>query len=163
MLELIRDYYRYQQFATARTLDAAARAPFDQLCVSVLPGSDPVRASLAHVMWAQLLWLHRWQELPRIPDIDPAEFPDVAALRKRWAEIDGETNAFIETLTDERLAADFTYGGMGGETLAYPLWKGMLHQANHATFHRGEVAAVLTHLGCSPGELDFFRMYDGRR
>ena len=38
----------------------------------------------------------------------------------------------------------------------------MLHQASHATYHRGEVAEVLTYLGYSPGELDFFRMYDGR-
>ena len=44
-----------------------------------------------------------------------------------------------------------------------PLWRAMLHQANHQTYHRGEVAAVLTHLGASPGELDFNRMFDGRR
>ena len=47
MLELIRDYYRYQQFATARILDAAARAPFDQLCVGVLPGFETSVAAYA--------------------------------------------------------------------------------------------------------------------
>jgi uncharacterized damage-inducible protein DinB len=163
MLELIRDYYRYEEFASARVLDAAARAPFDQLCVSVLPGFDPVRSSLVHVMWAQLLWLYRWQGLPPVAHYDVEDFPGLAALRDRLVEIDAETNAFIDTLTDERLAAGFSYGGMDGGTFTYPLWKAMLHQANHATYHRGEVAAVLTHLGYSPGELDFFRMYDGRR
>lgn len=163
MLELIRDYYRYQQWATARILEAAAGVPYEQLTVSVLPGFDPVRSALVHVMWAQLLWLHRWQGLPRIPDVDAGAFPDLESLRTRWQEIDQATDAFIDTLSDERLAATFSYAGLQGGTFEYPLWKAMLHQANHATYHRGEVAAVLTHLGASPGELDVLRLYDGRR
>jgi uncharacterized damage-inducible protein DinB len=163
MLELIRDYYRYEQWATTRVLDTAAPVPFELLTTSVLTGFEPVRSSLVHVMWAQLLWLRRWQGLPRVPAFTPEDFSDLAALRRRWSEIDDETNAFLAILTEERLAADFTYGGLKGGTFGHPLWKALLHQANHATYHRGEVAAVLTHLGYSPGELDFFRMYDGRR
>lgn len=163
MLELIRDYYRYQKWATARVLDSAAHVPYDQLTVSVLPGIDPVRSALVHVMWAQLLWLHRWQGLPWIPAFDPGTFEDLESLRARWRDIDEETDAFIATLTDERLAAGFSYADTEGGAFDYPLWKAMLHQANHATYHRGEVAAVLTHLGASPGELDVLRLYDGRR
>jgi uncharacterized damage-inducible protein DinB len=33
----------------------------------------------------------------------------------------------------------------------------MLHQANHATQHRSEVAMVLTEFGYSPDWLDFIR------
>ncbi|MER3418993.1 MAG: hypothetical protein C4290_00025, partial [Chloroflexota bacterium] len=34
------------------------------------------------------------------------------------------------------------------------LWQLLLHQANHATQHRSEVAYLLTQMGHSPGDLD---------
>lgn len=151
-LELITTYYRYQQWANRHLLDAAALPPFELLTTPVLTGFDPVRSALVHTMWAQMLWLHRFQGLPRVPEIKPEDFADLASLRQRWDEIDAETDAFLDILTEEQLNS--------GDP---PLWRIMLHQANHQTYHRGEIAAVLTHLGASPGELDLNRMFDGRR
>ncbi len=162
-LELITTYYRYQQWANQRILETAEQVPFEKLTVSILPGFDPVRSALVHTMWAQLHWLHRFQGLPRVADFDPADFPDVAAIRQRWEEIDAATFAFIDTLTEERLAQFGAAIGSDRQPLPYPLWQVMLHQANHQTYHRGEVAAMLTALGASPGELDLNRMFDGRR
>jgi uncharacterized damage-inducible protein DinB len=162
-LELISTYYRYQQWANHRIFEAAERVPFDRLTTSILPGFDPVRSALIHTMWAQLLWLHRIQGLPPVPHFDPADFPDLDTIRRRWDEIDAATFAFIDTLTEERLAETGTVIGSEGQPLPYPLWQVMLHQANHQTYHRGEVAAVLTALGASPGEIDVNRMFDGRR
>ena len=75
MRELIDTYYAYQQWANGRILETAAKVPFEQLTVPVLSGFDPVRSTLAHMMWAQQLWLHRFQGLPRVPDIEPADLP----------------------------------------------------------------------------------------
>jgi uncharacterized damage-inducible protein DinB len=36
----------------------------------------------------------------------------------------------------------------------------MIHQVNHATQHRSECAAILTHFGCSPGDLDYLVYQD---
>lgn len=160
--ELIATYYQYQQFATARILAAAERVPFAQLTVPVLEGFDPVRSALVHTMWAQRLWLDRFMGKPRVPQFQPRDFDSIAAIRARWAEIDADTNAFIASLTDEQLAGPMAYGSLEGGVFTYPLWQAMLHQANHQTYHRGEIAAVLTHLGSSPGEMDVFRMFDGR-
>jgi len=40
------------------------------------------------------------------------------------------------------------------------LWQQVVHQVNHATYHRGEVAATLTQLGQSPGDLDLLIFID---
>lgn len=161
MRELIVSYYAYQQWANQRILETAEAVPFEQLTLPALSGFDPVRSTLTHMMWAQHLWLHRFKGLPRVPDIQPEDFSDLAVIRARWDMIDAETNEFVATLTDEQLAAALPTGV--GSLSDMPLWRAMLHQANHQTYHRGEVAAVLTHLGASPGELDLNRMYDGRR
>lgn len=162
MRELIESYYAYQQWANRRILETSAKVPFQQLTVPVLSGFDPVRSALTHMMWAQHLWLHRFQGLPRVVDIDPEGFSDLDHLRVLWDAIDVETNDFLAALTDEQLANGMPAEG-GGKASDIPLWRAMLHQANHQTYHRGEVAAVLTHLGASPGELDLNRMYDGKR
>lgn len=162
MRELIVSYYAYQQWANQRILETAAKVPFEQLTTAVLSGFDPVRSTLTHMLWAQHLWLHRFKGLPRVSDVDPAQFTELASIQVRWDAIDVETNEFLATLTDQQLASGMPAGSDIGPS-DMPLWRAMLHQANHQTYHRGEVAAVLTHLGASPGELDVNRMYDGRR
>ena len=52
------------------------------------------------------------------------------------------------------------YKNTHGERWAYPLWQQVVHQVNHATQHRGEVAAALTELGHSPGDLDLLIYID---
>jgi uncharacterized damage-inducible protein DinB len=49
-----------------------------------------------------------------------------------------------------------------GERWAYPLWQQMVHQVNHGTQHRSEVAMILTRCGYSPGWLDFLYYMDVR-
>src|SRR5438105_1214166 len=105
--------------------------------------------------------------LPPPPDCvmrsppEPA-FPGLAAIRARWDEVERDTQAFIATLDDARLAAPLTYTNMQGETWTYPLWQQMIHQVNHATQHRSEAAVLLTQLGHSPGWLDLLYFVDLR-
>ena len=123
---------------------------------------DSVRDTLVHTMAAQWLYLERWQgRSPRaLPEA--SAFPDLATIRARWDEIERDTQAFVATLDDARLAADLAYTNMQGEPWTYPLWQQMIHQVNHATQHRSEAAVLLTQLGHSPGWLDLLYFVDLR-
>jgi len=161
MLEAIRDLYAYSAWANARILETAEQLTPDQY-TTASEGTDSIRDTLVHTASAHWLWLERWRESSPRGLWDPADFPDVAALRSRWDEVEDATSAYLATLREADLARVVSYVNFQGETWAYPLWQQLLHQVNHATQHRSEAALLLTRLGYSPGWLDFLIYVDER-
>jgi uncharacterized damage-inducible protein DinB len=158
--DLIRTFYEYNTWANERILTTAARLTNEQF---VAPGSasfSSVRDTLVHTMWAQWNWLLRWRGEPNAPRFEPAEYADVAAVRARWDAIDSETHAFVARTDDAALDGICRYVNSQNEPMAYPLWQQMLHQVNHGTQHRSEVAVILTEYGHSPGWMDFIVYLD---
>ncbi len=163
LTDVIRNLYDYNAWANARILDAAAPLTSAQLLAPGGASFDSVRDTLVHTMAAQWLYLERWQGRSPRAMPEPASFPDLGTIRARWTEIERDTQAFVATLDDARLAADVAYTNTQGERWAYPLWQQMIHQVNHATQHRSEAAVLLTQLGHSPGWLDLLYFVDLRK
>ena len=158
--EVVRSLYRYNEWANRRILDTSARCTREQLLERGGASFDSLRDTLVHTMGAQWLYLERWHG--RSPRAMPAaeDFPDLAAIRARWAPIERDTEAFVARVDDAALARVVEYTNMQGERWAYPLWQQMIHQVNHATQHRSEAAVMLTKLGHSPGLLDLLYFAD---
>lgn len=152
MLEPIRTLYAYSAWANARVLDTAERLDPDQFLLA--DGGGSIRDTLVHTVAVQWLWLERWRGRSPREFWEPAAFPDLAALRARWDTVEAETAGFVAALAEADLGRDIAYVNFQGETWSYPLWQQLLHQVNHATQHRSEVALLLTRLGHSPGWLD---------
>jgi uncharacterized damage-inducible protein DinB len=159
---MIRTMYQYSAWANTRILDTAARLRPDQL---VAPGGasyDSVRDTLVHTMSAQWTYLERWHGRSPRAGFDARSFPDLASIRARWGEIERDTAAFAAAVDEAQLGTVIEYVNFQGEKWAYPLWQQMVHQVNHATQHRSEAAMLVTHLGHSPGGLDFLYYLDLR-
>lgn len=152
--------YRHSRFANARLLDQA-----EQLTDAELDADRPgmfgtLRSTLLHMMQAQRSWLRRFQELEPIAPWEPEEFPTIASMRSTWDELDRETLAYIDSLSDEQLLEVIHITSWAGWAMDNPRWQAIVHQAFHQHQHRGEVAMVLTTLGHSPGEIDIFDYFD---
>jgi uncharacterized damage-inducible protein DinB len=158
--DVIRSLYRYNAWANERILDTSARLTRTQLLEGGGASFDSIRDTLVHTMSAQWVYLERWQGRSPRAYFDAADFPDLAAIRARWEEVERDTRAFVAGLGDADLARVVEYTNMQGERWAYPLWQQMIHQVNHATQHRSEAAVMLTKLGCSPGWLDLLYFVD---
>ena len=85
---------------------------------------------------------------------DPADLANLDAVQERWAQIEQDTQDFVENLDEAGLKQIISYTNTKGQPNVFPLWQIMLHQVNHAAQHRSKVAAMLTQLGHSPGWLD---------
>jgi uncharacterized damage-inducible protein DinB len=162
MIDAIKTLYRYNTWANDVILDAAGRLAPAELLAPQGASFDSVRDSLVHTMGAHWIWLERWHGRSPRALIGPAECPDLPAIRARWAGIERETQTFLAGLAEARLATVIEYVNPQGERWAYPLWQQLVHQINHATQHRSEVAMILTRLGHSPGPLDLLHFVDVR-
>ena len=160
--DLVRTLYRYSAWANARILDTATRLTAEQLSAPAGASEGAVRETLVHIMSAQWIWLARWNGTSHQAMLDARQFPDLGAIRARWDQVEGDTQRFVTGLTDGELARVVEYRNTRGERWAYPLWQQVVHQVNHATQHRSEIALALTRFGHSPGDLDLLVFIDER-
>ena len=161
-LEHLRLLYRYNRWANARILDHAHKLTSDQFHAPIPGGSWSVRDTLVHMMeteffWSGLIWPGKAIDIDWEPyEFHFADYPNVAAIFTRWAEIESDLFAFNDRLTAEGEWSPerIIVWTSDGELRRRPLWLSMLDVFIHATQHRSEAAMALTQFGQSPGELD---------
>jgi uncharacterized damage-inducible protein DinB len=159
-LTMIQTLYRYGTWATGRILEEAAHLSTAEFTQDAPGGSASVRDTLVHLVWGEDLWLARMREAPSPVHPDPNDFPDLATIRSRWEDVDSAMIRFVNQLTVYDLDRYVSYVNSLDETWEYPIWQMLMHQANHATQHRSELAMMLTSYDYSPGWLDLMIFID---
>src|SRR5262245_66603672 len=101
--DALRTHCGYDRFANEQILDTAAGLPPEQWLEPGTAGHGSVRDTLIHVMTAHRGWLaicdgSRTAEDVFADQLDPADYPDVAAVRALWRGIDDRTQAFLGRL-----------------------------------------------------------------
>src|SRR5262249_51547874 len=108
LTEVVRSLYRYNRWANAQVLKAAAKLTPGQPSWggepsqgSALPlGSssgasfESVHDTLVHTLAAQWLYLERWQGRSPRAMPTPAEFAGLVAIHARWDIVERDTQAF---------------------------------------------------------------------
>ncbi|NUM43566.1 MAG: DinB family protein [Anaerolineales bacterium] len=141
----------YHFWANDRLLAMCERISADDFTrtVTLNPGWDSLREILVHMLDTEFGWRASLEGQDASEILDAANFPDVATLKARWAQERAAWRAFETQWTDTYLQ---TPHKPGRPTVAQTI----LHVINHGTQHRSEAAVILTGLGYSPGELDFY-------
>ena len=74
---------RLRRWANACILETADKLTPEQFAADA-DGCGSIRDTLVHTASVQWLWLERWHGTSPRELWDPADFPDIAALRARW-------------------------------------------------------------------------------
>ncbi len=159
----IKDYiqqaYEYMYWATKRYFAVAEGLTEEQLHRKQGHSWDDVHATLVHMMSSEWVWMQRWHGTSPKGHLDAAQYPTLAALKKRWGEVEAEMWAFIEAQSEASLQAPITYSNFRGETFHVPLWQMLAHVVNHETHHRGELAAMSALMGVSHPEDEMIQYF----
>ena len=113
--EDFRTLYAYNDWANRRIIDAC-RALDEPAFTRGSGGSfGSIKDTLAHIAWAEWLWLERWQH--RSPK--QAALPDasnLAAIERVMKEVARGQQSFVERVRDEDLRERISYVNIKGET-----------------------------------------------
>jgi uncharacterized damage-inducible protein DinB len=173
-LQVLRELYDYNYWANGRHLDACAALSGEQFLRPMGSSFPSVRDTLTHMMGSEWIWLARWRgraarTMPGVPEGLPfaetlrrwhEQFSTVEAIRERWREIETDLRDYLAGLDERTLVTNLTYVNLQGKTWTYPLWRTLLHLANHSTFHRGQITTLLRQLGAAVRETDYLVMQD---
>ena len=147
---------RYNVWATERLLNAVAGMTEQDYRSDVGLFFQSVHGTLNHlVVGEHLLWFRRFSEgvSPQVA-LNAQVHGDRTAVTQalqegawRWVELIGDW-------PQERWSGELNYTTMRGTPASLPFAATLAHVFNHATHHRGQITAALTHLGYDCPELD---------
>ncbi|MFT4158409.1 DinB family protein [Shinella sp.] len=115
-----------------------------------------LHGTLNHLLAADRIWMKRFTGEGDAPGrLDAILHEDLASLTASREAEDARLAAFVDSLTEERIAADFTYSPITNPAIVtHSLRAALTHVFNHQTHHRGQCHAMLTALGGPSLSLD---------
>lgn len=151
----IRRLFAYTDWANARIAQAIEAIADEQFTRSLGGSFGSIADTLAHVLGADWIWLRRWR------GESPTAAPEWTHSRDRTVLFDAmrivrsDRTAWLTQLTDDKLSTILHSKRLSGETLSMSLDDALLHVANHATYHRGQIATMLRQVGAVAPATDF--------
>lgn len=137
----------FNDWAREKLLAAAAPLSDAQLDRTFEMGEGSLRATLAHLWFAEQIWLDRWLggNRPQLAKADPAI--SIAELHERFRRTGAERAAFLTAKSDRDLDAPISFTNMRNETYTFSLRDLLLHVCNHGSHHRAQAVNMLRHVG----------------
>jgi uncharacterized damage-inducible protein DinB len=143
--EVCGQHLEYMKWADEVALGAVARQMPESL------------KTLQHIYLAEQVWLARVRGNPWAR-VDSADAPgNVAALQGLWPGLHREWLELAASVGDWGAPVHYRMSsGVEGDS---PLWQIVLHVANHGSYHRGQVSAMLRAEGFAPAATDLMLYY----
>ena len=156
------ELYEYNRWAHERILGAAEKVAPDRYS-ETLPGSFPsLRATLEHMLAAEVIWLSRWEghSLGEPPDYGGCS--DVDSLRTIWDSFWHRQFSFLRDMNEEDLGKLIAIRTRSGIETVQALSDTLIHVVNHSSYHRGQAVSQIRQLGVIPETTDYFIYCFGR-
>lgn len=149
MLDHYRMFAAYNAWANRQIYDEVGKLDDDAYRRNLGAFFGSLHATLNHLLAADRIWLRRFTGTGDAPgSLDTILHEDFAGLWAARQAEDARLAAFIDSLTEERIRADFTYSPISNPAIiTHPLGPALTHVFNHQTHHRGQCHGMLTAAG----------------
>lgn len=156
LLTHYREMLDYDIWANAQSLASIETIPAERRSG---PAYDRLTALIPHNLIARRVW--RWRILEQPYENPPAWFPPMSVEQTRalMAEVDEQWKQFLPTLSAADLDRSHSYKTSEGTPHTRIIRRSLTHVFNHGTYHRGQVARLVTEHGGTRAGTDFMLMF----
>jgi len=151
--------FDFNYWANRHLLEVAGRlTPAQWAAPSDVTVRD-LRSTLVHALDVEASWRLRLRHRPKSEwdaELRSTDYPDAAALRDHWSRDEQDMRAWLGSLDQAALDAEWSDGGDD----RLPLWIFLVHIATHSQQQRSDAAVLLTRAGHSPGNIEFLDYVD---
>ncbi len=114
--------------------------------------NEKILSLMGHIAAAETLWLHRVEGLPK-PSVKLWDSYSIGELESMLGKVDHQWLEYIEA-TDQ-FDRELSYTNYAGDPFINNVETIIIHTANHASYHRAQVALLLRQNGHEPINTDF--------
>jgi uncharacterized damage-inducible protein DinB len=158
-IDELRTLFAYDTWATDLLLDAVKALSEETIRRDLGTSHQSLLGTLVHVVAAEEIWLSRWKGAPRSKLTGLEEIQSLDAFLEWWKKVRAERDSYIASLAEADLEREMELTTTAGVTYRHRYADMFRHLANHSTYHRGQVAAMLRQLGEKPPSTDLIRFY----
>lgn len=162
-LEEISTLFRYDEWATKRTIESVSSLPDEQYKRDLKSSFGGIHGTLSHIYWADCLWLERWKGNTASSSVNTDQIQSLDVLNDRWEDYRKNLNVYLANITETQLSAPLSYTDTRGNSHSELLYQQMQHRVNHASYHRGQIVTMLRQLGEKPQATDLIAFYRTRQ
>jgi len=149
-----RELLAYTIWADRQILEFLADVPAEDLTRETGTSFGTILRTMAHILGGEQIWLARLVGAPLDPAPTEDDHPDLPSLAAAFVDFWPQLEIFLASLDDGQIASDLAWTNSRGETHSAPTLRILLHFANHASYHRGQVVSQLRQLGHAPPATD---------
>ena len=154
------ELFAYNAWANRQLFDAAAALLEDVYRRDLKSSHGGIHGTLAHIVWAEHLWLNRWLKQPNPAVAQGKDLRTAADVRARWEGIEAERGRFLAGLSEAQLEETRTVKPSTGGEYQHTFSQMFHHAVDHSSYHRGQVVTMLRQVGVVPpitGLIFFYR------
>ncbi len=167
MKETFQMFAAYNRWANRAVYAAARELSEDEINRNQGAFFGSMIGTLNHLLVADRVWMHRFTGTGEAPKaLDTVLHPGLDDLEMARNAEDERILSWIDGLTEERIAENFTYTPLTNPNpVTQRLGSALSHLFNHQTHHRGQAHMILTTLGRPSLSLDliYFQRLEGRQ
>jgi uncharacterized damage-inducible protein DinB len=158
-LNEIKLLHAFNAWADNRIFEAVAPLTAEQYMRDMKSSHGSIHGTLTHIVGAEKLWLSRLVGKPDATLLSTHDVASLKGLKEIWERVGYDTAKFLSTMNDKKLLETFSYSTTKGQQYTCVYWQAFQHVADHSTYHRGQIIALLRQLDVTPPNTGLILFY----
>ncbi len=146
--------YDYNAWANGRMLEACGALPEADYVRDQGGGWPSVRDTVVHLASATRAWSERFHGHSPERLLTGADVPAFSEAAEMLRAADAAMRGLVVETPAQRRGDILAYRNLRGEAKRVPYWAVFRHVVTHASYHRGQVSAMIRRLGHEPKATD---------